>query len=57
MVLITDLINGTTIYQDCELSTIEYYHLELGSHNSIVANGILSESFLRFQISDSIFNQ
>lgn len=57
MVLVSDLLNDTTIYQDSNFSTIEYYHLELGDHHSIVANGVLSESYLRFQMSDEIFNQ
>ena len=57
MVLVSDLLNDTTIYQDSNFSTIEYYHLELGSHHSIVANGILSESYLRFKKRDGIFNQ
>jgi len=46
MVLPKDLINGTTIYQDWSRTSVEYYHLELESHYAIVANGILSESYL-----------
>jgi len=48
MVLAKDLINGETIFQDCEKFDIEYYHLELDSHSSLLANGILSESYLDF---------
>lgn len=46
MVLAESLVNGTTIFQDCNRIEIEYYHLELESHSAIVANGVLSESYL-----------
>lgn len=49
MVLPESLVNGTTIYQDCNRIEIEYYHLELESHSAIVANGVLSESYLDFE--------
>jgi hypothetical protein len=41
-----NLANGITIYQDCSKDSITYYHLELKKHSAIVANGVLSESFL-----------
>jgi len=47
-VLINDLINGSTIFQDETLETIEYYHFELESHSVVTANGILSETYLDF---------
>lgn len=46
MILAKDLVNGTTIYQDSSIISVEYYHFELESHSSVIANGILSESFL-----------
>lgn len=48
LVLATDLINGETIFQDRSFLEIDYYHLELKDHHSIVANGILSESYLDY---------
>lgn len=46
MVLAKNLVNGTTIYQDKECETVEYYHLECYNHCAIYANGVLSESYL-----------
>ena len=46
MVLAKDMVNGTTIYQDNECNSIEYYHLELQEHSAISVNGVLCESFL-----------
>lgn len=43
-----DLINGTTIFQDTNHSSIHYYHFELEQHSCIIANGVLSESYLDF---------
>jgi hypothetical protein len=40
------LINNNTIFQDNECSEIEYYHVECNNHSAILANGILSESYL-----------
>ena len=48
MVLAESLVNGTTIFQDCNHIEVEYYHLELESHSAIVANGVLAESYLDF---------
>jgi len=48
MVLAGSLINGTTIFQDCNYVEIEYYHLQLESHSSIVANGVLAETYFDF---------
>lgn len=46
MVLIGDLVNGKTIVQDYENDSVEYYHVEFDSHVTIIANGILAESYL-----------
>jgi hypothetical protein len=45
-VLAKNIINGTTIFQDNECDSVEYYHLECKDHCVIIANGILSESYL-----------
>jgi hypothetical protein len=44
--LVKDMINGTTIYQDMNCTEVEYYHLEFDKHRAIVANGVLTESYL-----------
>ena len=41
-----DMINHDTIYQDCSLTEIEYYYLELDMHSVILANGVTAETFL-----------
>lgn len=46
MVLAKNMINGTSIYQDKEIKNVIYYHLELQYHSAVVANGVLSESYL-----------
>lgn len=46
MVNAKHMVNGTTIYQDEELESVEYYHLECKNHRAIFANGILSETYL-----------
>jgi hypothetical protein len=46
MVLAKDLVNENTIYQDMECEDVEYYHLECENHNTVIANGVLSESYL-----------
>ena len=40
------LINGTTIVQEWVLARIDYVHIELASHDVIVAEGAASESFV-----------
>ena len=57
MVLSTDLINNKTIYQDKEYDGVEYYHLECDHHRAIVANGVLSETFLELDNSKRVFNK
>jgi hypothetical protein len=46
MVLAKDLVNEITIYQDNECEDVEYYHLECENHSTVIANGIVSESYL-----------
>jgi len=41
-----DLLNDVTIYQADTAEEVSYYHLELDSHDVIVAEGALSESFV-----------
>jgi hypothetical protein len=40
------LINGQSIVQASRVDTVEYFHLELDTHDVIFAEGALSESFL-----------
>jgi hypothetical protein len=40
------IVNDDTIYQDKECDNVEYYHLECEEHSAIIANGVLSESYL-----------
>ena len=41
-----DLVNGVSIIQPMDATDVEYFHLELDSHDIIVAEGALSESFV-----------
>jgi O-antigen biosynthesis protein len=41
-----DLLNGVSIIQPMDATDVEYFHLELDSHDIIVAEGALSESFV-----------
>ncbi len=41
-----DLVNGVSIVQPERLENVEYFHVELDSHDVIIAEGALSESFL-----------
>ena len=40
------LVNGTTIIQDNECTSVEYYHLECEDHSALLANGVLAESYV-----------
>jgi hypothetical protein len=40
------LINEKTIFQYYPLDEVTYYHVELQDHSAILANGIISETFL-----------
>jgi len=46
MVLAKDLVNGATIVQMPNLPKVEYFHIELGEHQIIYANGTPSESYV-----------
>ncbi|MGB7099542.1 MAG: Hint domain-containing protein, partial [Xanthobacteraceae bacterium] len=41
-----DLINGVSVVQAESVDNVEYYHVELDSHDVIIAEGALSESFV-----------
>jgi hypothetical protein len=41
-----DLINGVSIVQAERIEEVEYFHIELETHDVIVAEGALSESFI-----------
>jgi len=41
-----DLLNGVSIVQAEYAETVEYIHIELGSHDVIIAEGAFSESFI-----------
>ncbi len=41
-----DLVNGVSIVQTEHADKIEYFHIELESHDVIIAEGALSESFI-----------
>ena len=43
MVTAENLVNGTTIFQVNDQDHVIYYHIELASHASIIANNVLSE--------------
>ena len=41
-----DLINGVSIVQTESAESVEYFHIELDTHDVIIAEGALSESFV-----------
>ena len=41
-----DLVNGVSIVQVEQLDKVEYFHVELDSHDVIVAEGSFSETFV-----------
>jgi autotransporter-associated beta strand protein len=41
-----DLVNGVSIVQAQSVDKVEYFHIELDSHDVIIANGALSETFV-----------
>ena len=41
-----DLVNGLTVIQAEKVDVVEYFHIELESHDVIVAEGALSETFV-----------
>ncbi len=40
------LLNGVTVTQDMDASTITYYHIELDQHDLVLAEGVFSETYL-----------
>ena len=41
-----DLVNGVSIVQAERVESVEYFHIELDSHDVIIAEGAPSESFI-----------
>ena len=41
-----DLVNGVSIVQAERVDKVEYFHIELDTHDVIIAEGALSESFI-----------
>jgi hypothetical protein len=41
-----DLVNGVNIVQAERVERVEYFHVELDTHDVVIANGALSESFI-----------
>jgi hypothetical protein len=41
-----DLVNGVSVYQAAEIETVEYFHLELETHDVILAEGMAAESYI-----------
>lgn len=56
MVVARDIINDTTIYQDNECGSVEYYHFECENHIAVVANGILAETYLEVDERRRVFD-
>ena len=52
-----DLVNGETIVQEDTHETIEYFHFELDCHSVIMAEGVLSETFLELDESKRSFQK
>jgi hypothetical protein len=46
LVCARQLINRTTIRQDCDLPVVDYYHVELDDHAVLLAEGLTAESYL-----------
>lgn len=57
MVIACDAVNGDSIVQSDEVGTIEYFHFELDCHSVIVAEGVLSETFLELNDSKRFFQK
>jgi Hint domain len=41
-----DLVNGVSIVQAEQVDSVEYFHIELDTHDVIIAEGALSETFI-----------
>uniref|UniRef100_A0A6C0BAM8 Hedgehog/Intein (Hint) domain-containing protein n=1 Tax=viral metagenome TaxID=1070528 RepID=A0A6C0BAM8_9ZZZZ len=57
MVVAGSIVNGETIVQEDTNETIEYYHFELDCHSVIMAEGVLTETFLDFSESKRTFQK
>ncbi|MEO6842134.1 MAG: Hint domain-containing protein [Bradyrhizobium sp.] len=51
-----DLVNGCSIVQAEQVETVEYFHIELETHDVIVAEGALSETFVDDDSRDMFHN-
>jgi Hint domain len=51
-----DLVNGVSIVQAEHVETVEYFHIELDSHDVIIAEGALSETFIDDDSRDMFHN-
>ncbi len=40
------LLNGVTVTQDTEATSVTYYHVELDEHDLVLAEGVFSETYL-----------
>ena len=40
------LVNGMSVIRDETVAIADYYHLELGHHSLLIANGVMAESYL-----------
>lgn len=56
MVVASSLVNGKTIWQDTKCDDVVYYHLECQEHSAIIANGVLTESYLDINTKDVFEN-
>ncbi|QCE35033.1 hypothetical protein FAI40_06615 [Acetobacteraceae bacterium] len=50
------LVNGRTIFYDTSLPSFEYFHLETEPHSVIIAEGVLTESWLNTEDRRQVFN-
>jgi len=50
------LVNGVTITQRQRSEQLEYYHIDLGEHHCILAEGVWSESYLEWANRESFVN-
>jgi hypothetical protein len=46
LVCARQLVNRTTITQETNLATVQYFHVELDQHSVVFSEGLLSESYL-----------
>jgi hypothetical protein len=46
LICVRQLVNGTTIRQEKDWTAVEYFHVELGGHAILLAEGLPAESYL-----------